>query len=479
MQLEFRLLGEFTVLLDDRRLDLGGPRQRSVLALLLLQRDRAISTSSLADKLWPDDQPLSAIKTVQIYVSRLRDVLGPEAGRLSSTSSGYRLAVADDEFDVARFERGLRQAREASASGDQDRARATLEAALAEWSGPALGDIADERFARSEADRLEELRFQAIEELYQARIDVGAGREAIAELRGLVADEPGRETLWRLLMLALYADGRQAEALEAYQDARRYLDDELGLDPSQELRDLELAILNQEAPLPPRRDAEPAPVTAAAIDTLPDELPTPVIGAGSVTQRRRRMVTVLHAGSVAAGSDTDPEILEALSRRAEEVVRRAIERHGGIIDHADQHGVTAVFGLAVAREDDALRAVRAAAELRGDAGTEITASGAVFSVGVATGEVLSGGGDGHSALVTGAPLRVAEVLAGHAAADEVLLALETERLVRGSTTTERVSLDGADDGVSPGAVRLERHQAAPRQRDAAMGDVVLCDTVDS
>ena len=178
VQLEFRLLGEFAVLADGRRLDLGGPRQRSVLALLLLQRDRAVSTALLADKLWPDDQPLSAIKTVQIYVSRLRDVLGAEAGRLSSTASGYRLAVADDEFDVARFERGLRQARETSASGDQDRARAILEAALAEWSGPALGDMADERFARSEADRLEELRLQAIEELYQARIDVGTGREA-------------------------------------------------------------------------------------------------------------------------------------------------------------------------------------------------------------------------------------------------------------------------------------------------------------
>ena len=128
--LEFRLLGEFTVLADGRRLDLGGPRQRSVLALLLLQRDRAIATATLADKLWPDDQPLSAIKTVQIYVSRLRDVLGPEAGRLSSTASGYRLAVADDEFDVARFERGVREAREASASGDQHGARATLDAAV-------------------------------------------------------------------------------------------------------------------------------------------------------------------------------------------------------------------------------------------------------------------------------------------------------------------------------------------------------------
>ncbi len=451
--LEFRLLGEFAVLADGRRLDLGGPRQRSVLALLLLQRDRAISTVLLADKLWPDDQPLSAIKTIQIYVSRLRHILGAEAGRLSSTASGYRLAVADDEFDVARFERGLRQARETSASGDQDRARALLEAALAEWSGPALGDMADERFARSEADRLEELRLQAIEELYERRIAGGSGREAIAELRRLVADEPGRERLWRLLMLALYADSRQAEALEAYQEARRYLGDELGLDPSPELQELEQAILNQTAPLPARDELEAAP--AVATDALADEPLTSAGSAEAAAQRRRRVVTVLRAGMVGTANDIDPEILEALGRRAEEVVRRAIERHGGIIDHADQHGVTAVFGLAVAREDDALRAVRAAAELRGEASSDTGVARVVLRVGVATGEVLAGAGDdGHGLLVTGAPLHLAGVLAELAAGGEVLLALETERLVRGATSTEPAMLHGDDDGPASGAVRL-------------------------
>jgi DNA-binding SARP family transcriptional activator len=452
VQLEFRLLGEFAVLADGRRLDLGGPRQRSVLALLLLQRDRAVSTTVLADKLWPDDQPLSAIKTVQIYVSRLRDVLGAEAGRLSSTASGYRLAVADDEFDVARFERGLRQARETSASGDQDRARAILEAALAEWSGPALGDLADERFALSEADRLEELRLQAIEELYETRIGEGSGREAIAELRRLVADEPGRERLWRLLMLALYSDSRQAEALEAYQEARRYLADELGLDPSPELQELERAILNQEAPHPTRRDLEAAP--AAAKDALADAPPTSVGAAESAAQRRRRMVTVLRADTVGTADDIDPEILEALGSRAEAAVRRAIERHGGIIDRADQDGVTAVFGLAVAREDDALRAVRAAAELRGEAGSDAIVGRVVLAVGVATGEVLAGAGHEQGTLLTGAPLHLAGVLAERAAGDEVLVALETERLVRGATATEPVLLDGDDDGLASGAVRL-------------------------
>ena len=209
-----------------------------------------VATELLADRLWPDDQPLTAIKTIQVYVSRIRHALGPAADRLSSSATGYRLAVADDELDAARFERGLRQAREALAAGSPDAALAGLEETLAEWSGPALGDLAGEQFARREADRLEELRLQAFEELFELRIAAGSGREAIGELRRLAAEQPGRERLWRLLMLALYADGRQGEALEAYQDARRYLADELGLDPGPELVELERAILTQEAPRP-------------------------------------------------------------------------------------------------------------------------------------------------------------------------------------------------------------------------------------
>ena len=129
-----------------------------------------------------------------------------------------------------------------------------LETALAAWSGPALGDLGDEPFARHEALRLEELRLQAIEELYELRIDVGLGRDAITELRRHVGEHPGRERLWGLLMLALYGDGRQGEALQAYQDARRYLANELGLDPGPDLQALEQAILTQDAVATTARD---------------------------------------------------------------------------------------------------------------------------------------------------------------------------------------------------------------------------------
>ncbi len=454
MQLEFRLLGEIAVLADGQPLDLGGIRQRSVLALLLLQRDRAISTDLLADRLWSDEQPLSAIKTVQVYVSRLRHALGSEAGRLTSTASGYRLSVADDEFDVARFERGLRQAREASASGSRDDARATLEAALANWSGSALGDVATEPFARREADRLEELRLQAIEELFEMRIGEGAGRETIAELRRLVAEEPGRERLWRLLMLALYADGRQSEALEAYQDARRYLADELGLDPSPELQELERAILTQEAPRPSRA-APPTPAAIARDDDTGSVVAPATSEAEPGPRRTRRVVTVLRAAILRSmvDGDLDPEILETHERRSQEIVRRAVERHGGIIERADQVGVTAVFGLAIAREDDALRAVRAATELSADPRSIDVGDGGVLGVGVATGEVLAGVTADEGMLVTGAPLQLATRLAAQAGAHGILLSSDTERLVRGATSTEPVP-DDPDAETAVGVVRL-------------------------
>jgi len=443
VKFEFRLLGDVAVLAEGHPIELGGTRQRSVLALLILQRDHPVATERLADRLWPDDQPLTATKTIQVYVSRIRRALGPHADRLSSSATGYRLAVADDELDAARFERGLRRAREALEGGSAEAALAGLEESLAEWSGPALGDLAGEQFAHREAERLEELRLQAFEELFELRIAAGAGRQAIGELRRLLADQPGRERLWRLLMLALYADGRQGEALQAYQDARRYLAEELGLDPGQELRDVEGVILAQEAPQPRQTLVTGAADAGVESVTIPTQATRE---AERVARRTRRVVTTLRADIVQTPDDNlDPEILEALDARALEIVRRAVERHGGTIDRADHDGVTAVFGLTVAREDDALRAVRAALELKDD-------ETVILRVGVSTGEVLARPGDGGESRLTGAPLQQATSLAGRAARGEVLVAPETERLVRAVATTEPVPLD--DSASSATAARV-------------------------
>ena len=440
MNVEFRLLGDVAMLLDGDPVVMGGHRQRSVLALLALQRDRPITAALLADRLWPDEQPLSAIKTVQVYVARIRRALGEEARRISSTASGYRLALADDELDAARFESVLRQAREALATGSSDGALTMLDQALAEWSGPALGDLAGEPFARREAGRLEELRLQAIEELFEVRIAAGFGRETIGELRRLVADQPGRERLWRLLMLALYDDGRQSEALEAYQAARRYLADELGLDPSPDLQELERAILTQEAPRSKRNALVPS------LHPGSDRTAAPLV------RRSRRVVTVLRADLVASDAPVDPENREAREIRAMEVVRRAVERHGGILGATDPDGVTSVFGLTVAREDDALRAIRAAVELT-DRGPSADDHKLVLRVGVATGEVLTGPFEPDRPMLTGASLEVATSLAGHAGPHDILLAAETAQLLGEAVSTEQVSRSG-DDATAPSSVRL-------------------------
>ena len=419
------------------------------------------SCSSAIDRSPPSSWPTGCgpttsrslpIKTIQVYVSRLRRALGPAADRLTSSATGYRLVVADDELDAARFERGLRQARESLAAGSPDTALAGLEQILGLWSGSALGDLAGEQFARREAERLEELRLQAFEELFELRIAAGSGRQTIGELRRLTADQPGRERLWRLLMLALYADGRQSEALEAYQDARRYLADELGLDPGPELQELEHAILTQEAPRPPQTAMALALDTNAAIEPTTGSN----VAAAEVEPlaRRRRVVTVLRADVFRpSDEEPDPELLEALDRRAHDVVRRAVERHGGTIDRADQDGVTAVFGLTAAREDDALRAVRAASELMDSAPVD-PHDAIVLRIGVSTGEVMTGPTDTHGHLDSGAPLIAAARLAAVASQGEVLMASETAGLVGGAASTEHVSLERDGEPVVSAAVRL-------------------------
>ena len=456
MNVECRLLGDVALLLDGDPVAMGGHRQQSVLALLALQRERPITATRLADRLWPDDQPLSAIKTIQVYIARIRRALGPEAARISSTASGYRFALADDELDAACFERGLRQAREALAGGSSDGVVAMLERALAEWSGPALGDLAGEPFARREAGRLEELRLQAIEELFEIRIADGSGRETIGDLRRLVADQPGRERLWRLLMLALYDDGRQSEALEAYQAARRYLADELGLDPSPDLQELERAILTQEAQRSKRRAVVPRSHPGS------DQTAAPLV------RRSRRVVTVLRADLVPPEGPLDPENREARGIRAVEAVRRAVERHGGILGATGQDGVTSVFGLTIAREDDALRAIRAAVELT-DRRPSADGDELILRVGVATGEVVTGAFEPDRSMLTGASLEVATSLAGHAAPHEILLSAETAQLLGEAASIERVSLSGGDAPASSaihllsltGGETIVRHTTTP------------------
>ena len=257
--MDFRLLGPLEVVDGDRPVALGSARQRALLAVLLLHANEVVSTDRLLDKLWGQRPPPTAGKIVQVYVSRLRKQIGHD--RLLTRSPGYLLRVERSELDLDRYERLVREA----ANADPASAARKLRQALALWRGAPLADLAYEAFAQAEIVRLEELRWAALEQRIDADIAAGRHAELIGELESLIADHPLRERLRYQLMLALYRSGRQAEALNAYRRARAELADELGLEPTEELRRLEQAILRQDPGLAPANDdaRSPAPATSA------------------------------------------------------------------------------------------------------------------------------------------------------------------------------------------------------------------------
>ena len=261
--MEFRILGELEVIGEDGPIELKAAKQRALLGILLLRANEVVSADSLIDRLWSERPPASAPKLVQVYVSQLRRALGD--GRIVTRAPGYVLTVEPDELDSARFERLLAEGRAALAEGNATRARRSIGAALELWRGPALADLAFEEFARTDAERLEELRLAALEERIESDLSLGRHDQLVPELGALVDRYPLRERLWRQTMLALYRSGRQAEALECFARARRTLDDELGLEPGEELRQLQAAILRQDdelalEPTDSRRTNVPAPV---------------------------------------------------------------------------------------------------------------------------------------------------------------------------------------------------------------------------
>jgi predicted ATPase/DNA-binding SARP family transcriptional activator len=253
-----RLLGPLSVEYDGRQASLGGPRQRSVLALLALEPNQVVPVEALIDRLWAGDPPASAANTLQSYVSHLRRALVGSGFEIRTQSRGYALSGDEDAIDVVRFERLLRDAGAAMDDGDTDKAVATVRAALTLWRGPALADFLYDEFAHAEASRLEDQRLDALGLLFDAQIARGQGHTVVAELEVLVGKHPLRESFRAQLMRALAGSGRRAEALRVYQQGREVFEDELGLDPSSALQDLERAILNDELPVVAYAVGEPA-----------------------------------------------------------------------------------------------------------------------------------------------------------------------------------------------------------------------------
>ena len=240
---QFQILGPLEVAGEDGPLQLGGAKQRALLALLALNAGRVVPTDTLVDQLWGERPPRTAVTSLQNFVSQLRKLLGPETVR--TRPPGYLLQVERDRVDAFRFERVLGEVRGLSAAARSAR----LSEALAMWRGPPLADFTFEPFAQPEIRRLEELHAVALEERIGADLELGRHSELIGELESLVSDHPLRERLRGELMVALYRAGRQAEALHVYHDARHVLVEELGVEPGRPLQELFGAILRHDAAL--------------------------------------------------------------------------------------------------------------------------------------------------------------------------------------------------------------------------------------
>lgn len=267
------LLGSLHVVTEDGPVALGPPKQRALLVLLALRSGQLVPVDDLVDGLWGQDPPRSAQKTLQTYVSGLRRVLPP--GVLETVPGGYRLQLSPERYDVHRFESQLAAARQHAATGDEGAAAAQLRAALALWRGSALLDVADQPYGAAAAERLEELRRVAVEDLADLRLRAGAHHELVAGLQAAASAEPLRERRWAQLMTALYRCGRQAEALQAFRSLRQLLDDELGIAPSAHLVKLEQDILRQRTEL----DWAGGPVAAPTVPPVGSE----PVGPGSAS----------------------------------------------------------------------------------------------------------------------------------------------------------------------------------------------------
>ena len=247
-RVQFRVLGPLEVDAGDGPIPLGGPKQRAVLANLLIRANQVVPADTLIDALWGDDSPEKARNTLQTYISNLRRPLGDD--RLQGRPPGYVLHLEPIELDADRFDSLVREARK-TLPIDPTVAGSMLEDALRMWRGPALADLADQPSLLAESARLDDLRLDAQQARCEALLAAGDAARAAGTLEALVAEHPLRESLWVLLLLALYRDGRQADALDAFGRARELLADELGIDPSPELVRLHERILRQDPGLLP------------------------------------------------------------------------------------------------------------------------------------------------------------------------------------------------------------------------------------
>jgi len=416
---EFRILGPVEARADGHVLTLAGARQRALLAALLLGRGASLSRDRLVEDLWGEQEPHGDVKTLHVTVSRLRRSLGIHGQRLETTAHGYRLRLEPGELDLERFEASCDEGRRALAAGQPERAAGLLRAALAEWRGPPLADVSSEPFAASEVVRLEALHAAALEDRIEADLLAGRPGELVPELEALVASHPLRERLRGQLMLALYRAGRQSDALAAYRQAVRTLDEELGLRPGPELERLQRAIVDRDPAL--QRAPPAAPESPAA-------------------GQRRATATILFTdivGSTRMRTELGDEEADTVRREHDRRLRDVLAVHGGREIKALGDGFLAVFdsaGAAIACAGDVQRAI--------DRQTHRGPVPVAVRVGVGAGDVAWEADD-----VFGTPVVEAQRLCARAAAGEILLT-DAVRLLAG--TAAQGALEDAGELSLPG-----------------------------
>jgi class 3 adenylate cyclase/DNA-binding winged helix-turn-helix (wHTH) protein len=457
---EFQILGPLRVVDRGRDLTPARPKQRALLAMLLLHREEVVPREQLIDALWGEAPPGTAQTALNGHVSALRKLLG--ADRIRTRLPGYLLHVSASEVDLSRFESLLAQARQRS---DPEHRSTDLREALALWRGEPLADLRYESFARREIARLEELRLAALEDRTDADLALGREHELVAELEPLVAEYAFRERLRGQLMLALYRCGRQADALHVFQGGRKVLVEELGIEPGPALQQLERQILNQDPSLELAPRSQPA---------SPDRLPMPPsprppqAAEGSTPGEERKVATILVAdviGSTELGERLDPERLRALLRTYFEAMSDVIGSWGGTLEKYIGDAIVAIFGVPAAHEDDPERAIRAALEMLErleelnrtfEARHGITLA---IRVGINTGEVIAPvGGAAGEQLVAGDAVNVAARLEQAAEPGTVLVGERTYTTARRAVRFEEplsLELKGKS-----GAVRAHPVQGA-------------------
>ena len=318
--MNIRVLGPLEVEAGGESLPLGGPGERKVFALLTLYANRVLSTDRLINELWGDEPPQTARNIVQRYISNLRRSMGEAGKKITTRSPGYLLRVADDELDSALFERLVA---EAQAAEDPGEAASKLGTALDLWRGRPFEDIEPTNSTEAEAARLIELHLSAVEARIDADLALGKDAALVGELEGLVHLHPLRERFRGQLMLALYRAGRQSDALRSYQEARRTLGEELGIEPGEDLQELEDRVLRHDRKL--------------LLPVAPRSIPPAPLPAGAVTF----LFTDIESST--AHWERDAEWMKQAEETSHRLVAAAVDLHHGVVFKIVGDGMCAAF----------------------------------------------------------------------------------------------------------------------------------------